>query len=241
MPDESKTVAASFREMAAMLGWKPSQEVWMLWGFFDEVGEHEEGGGEKCLTIGGCIATADQWTSFTAAWQPFSSMCPGGWFHSNVANDRQRTDGAIIIAQHVKHCFGLSVHIPFEHLPDPRGPKAGRKRIRMFYEHDAVDMIWHAGRHAKALDDQISLVFARHENFSLSKLEANFGEFQACDTRLLDVTVGDPRRLSQLQAADLVAYEVMRFQKQAEVSLSDRSSELRAPLRALINGLNDEH
>jgi hypothetical protein len=85
------------------------------------------------------------------------------------------------------------------------------------YEDCAVDMIWHAARHAEALADRIDLVFARHKDFSLTKLQKQFADFQSVDGQLQSVDVKDPRARLPLQAADFVAYEVQRYHK-AEIS-----------------------
>ena len=58
-----------FNDLAVGLGWKPKSEIAMLWGYFDESGTHDPATGRlTALTIGGCIAPAEAWQSFCAAW-----------------------------------------------------------------------------------------------------------------------------------------------------------------------------
>jgi hypothetical protein len=231
--------AIMFREMASMLGWAPQQEVWMLYGFFDESGEHPNGADLECLTIGGCIATADEWGGFSAAWDIFREEHGVDHFHANELRDETLEAAANVITQHVRHLFGVSVHIPPKHRPDLGRRKPKKRALQAFYEHSAVDMIWHAGRHAGALGEDVVLVFAEHPDFSLSRLAKHFGEFQAADPRLDSVTVGRPERMVQLQAADLVAYEVSRFRSNLDASIAEKD-QLRSPMRVLAYGANFE-
>jgi hypothetical protein len=87
-------------------------------------------------------------------------------------------------------------------------PEKPKRALATMYEDCAVDMIWHSARHAEAVADQIDLVFARLGEFSLDRLEKNFGDFQLVDRQLHSINVGDPKGCMPLQAADFVAYDV---------------------------------
>jgi hypothetical protein len=52
-----------------MLGWASAGGVLMLWGFFDESGEHDRQTGELTrLTLGGCWASFEQWETLSLNW-----------------------------------------------------------------------------------------------------------------------------------------------------------------------------
>ncbi len=208
----------------------------MLYGFFDESGEHHRTSGTlECLTLGGCIASFDQWQSFSVAWGEFLTRHGIKWLHANDAAEADLKAGAAIIAEHIKFCFGLSVHVPSEHRPDPSKRKNGKRAFQTFYEQSVIDMIWEAGRHAGSLRENVELVFAKHLDFSLARIERHFGEFQTVDPRLSSVTSGDPRCIVQLQAADLVAYEAGHYHRDLDMSLPDYM-QISSPMRTLIQG-----
>jgi hypothetical protein len=55
-------------ELGTLLGWQPETLVWMLYGLFDESGEHKKDGRLIRLSIGGALATFDTWQAFTKDW-----------------------------------------------------------------------------------------------------------------------------------------------------------------------------
>lgn len=60
---------AWFDETAAMLRWNSCSGVVMLWAYFDESYEHDPTTGHAVrMTMGGCIASADNWKRLTAEW-----------------------------------------------------------------------------------------------------------------------------------------------------------------------------
>jgi hypothetical protein len=206
----------------------------MLLGFFDESGDHPYGTSLECLTIGGCIATPKEWQCFSVAWDDFRARHRLDHFHCKELPDDILEAAARVLVQHVKHLFGVSIHIPPQHRTDPSKRRAGKRTMQAFYEYSAIEIIWHAGRHAGALGEDIALVFAKHPDFSLNRLVGHFDEFKAADPRLHSVEVGHPQKMVQLQAADLIAYEASRFHRDPQASVGQ--DQLRGPMRALREG-----
>ncbi len=223
-----------------MLGWPANLEVWMLWGFFDESGDHASahvGGSLLQLSIGGCIASFDSWNSYSTEWAKFLANHHIDCFHmvdlenytgrfrnlDEAAHDLILREALTIMSRHIKHFFGLTVKIPANHLYN-KVRRKGKRDFQSFYEHGITDMIWHAGRHAGSFQEQISLVFARHADFSLKRIEDHFGEFQSYDDRLRSVSISIPVDCAPLQAADIVAYETK--QRHGDANVSKRKSRL---------------
>jgi Protein of unknown function (DUF3800) len=202
----------------------------MLRGFFDESGHHAHGENQKLLqfTIGGCIAPTEAWTSFKKEWASLLDRHAISWFHRKDYNDTKDKlildEACKIIMDHKLSCYGSTIFIPNE-----RRHEKPKRALATMYEDCAVDMIWHSARHAEAVADQIDLVFARLGEFSLDRLEKNFGDFQLVDRQLHSINVGDPKGCMPLQAADFVAYDVQRYHR-AEISNAEVSSPLKPML-----------
>ena len=204
----------------------------MLQGFFDESGHHARGRDQRLLqlTIGGCIAPVDTWESFAKEWKALLDRHAISWFHRNdYANEaihgRIVDEAFKIVMDHQLSCYGSTIFIPEEHRPDK--PK---HVLQKMYEDCAVDMIWHSARHAEAVAGQIDLVFARHGDFSLERLERQFGDLRAVDRQLHSVRQAEPQNCMPLQAADFVAYEVQLYHK-AEIS----NEEVPRPLKQMLS------
>ena len=205
----------------------------MLRGFFDGSGHHSNPtrNNQRLLqfTIGGCIAPIEAWRSFEKEWAPFLDRNAISWFHRKDYTDETLhrlilDEASKIIMDHQLSCYGSTIFIPDENRPEK--PK---RLLQKMYEDCAVDMIWHSARHAEALADQIELVFAHLKDFSLNRLEQQFGDFQSVDRQLHSVRRGEPQKCAPLQAADFVAYEVQRYHR-AEIL-----NEARYPLRPFLS------
>ena len=239
-------LVTSFREMASMLGWRRNMEVWMLWGFFDESGHHPEQGNLDCLTIGGWIATTDDWVAFSLYWGGFLTKWDIRCFHmtdfekskgefqgwSQAKHKIVLNEALELIARHLKYCFGVSVHIPEPNRPKKGTTRWGKRTLGKFYQECMEDIIYHSGRHAAALNDRIALRFASHPEFSFDRVFEAFGEFRIVDPRFFSVSAASPTDFCPLQAADIVAYEANHFHQNLDTSLAD--SQLRYPLRTLV-------
>jgi hypothetical protein len=193
----------------------------MLQGFFDESGQHAIVDGRLIqLTLGGCIAPVEAWASFEKDWAMLLQSIARDWFHTKDfarAEIHKATldEAAKIMTSNGLSCYGSTIFIPGEHLPaDPK------RALQKYYEDAAVDMIWYAARHAEALNEEIALVFARHGDFGLQKIQNHFGDFQSVHRQLRSVNIDDLRHCLPLQAADVVAYEVQHHHR-AEIARAD--------------------
>jgi hypothetical protein len=55
-------------EIGRGMGWLPWQAIAMLWGYFDESGEHPAGGNLTRLTFGGGFAPFEAWEALSMEW-----------------------------------------------------------------------------------------------------------------------------------------------------------------------------
>jgi hypothetical protein len=62
-------------------------------------------------------------------------------------------------------------------------------------------------------NDEISIIFARHPEFAQQHLEGYFGLMNWGAARLRTIGTDIPAKLCHLQAADLIAYEVSRMER----------------------------
>jgi Protein of unknown function (DUF3800) len=242
-------LVSDFSEMGRMLGWS-GREVWMLWGFFDESGQDADGGNLLQLSIGGCIAEFEAWEHFSMEWAAFLERWNLAYFrmskfenyagdfkHWDRNNDNDKKDhcrllnqALDIICRHLKFCYGFSLFIPASHRP-----KRKKKLFRSLYEGNIIDMIWQAGQHANAVNEPISMVFARHEDFKPIQVEKIFGEFQIKNPLMRSISFDSPQFSCPLQAADILAYETMRYHHNPQITPDPP----RYPLRKLFdNGVS---
>jgi Protein of unknown function (DUF3800) len=199
----------------------------MLQGFFDESFHHVQGRDQRLLqlTIGGCIASIETWNEFQSDWQAFLDHHAVVSFHRNLYANRNihqaiLDDASQIIISRGISCYGFTVFIPDEHRP-----KKPKTLLQTMYDVSAVDAVWNSAQHARAVGDQIDVIFARHGDFSLFKLKQLFADFQSTDPLLHSVAHAEPQRSIPLQAADFVAYEIQLYHR-AEISREEQSRPL---------------
>jgi len=196
----------------------------MLWAYFDESGYHDpETGHLKKLSFGGCLASCEAWEGFEAEWQavlvaegiecfhmadfeawvkPFDFKFADG--NRDYEKHNRILNGLLeIIGRHVPHAFGFTRNVS----------KPG-KALADTYEWCVIDTIMHmASASAYRFNDKISVIFARHKEFALPRIEQYFGFMNWGDARLGTVGTDTPTNLCQLQAADIIGYEVSRMER----------------------------
>jgi hypothetical protein len=213
-----------FTEIAACLGWRPGDMVIMMWAYFDESGYHDQKTGHlKRLTFGGCLASCESWDGFEAEWRavltqegiecfrmtdfeawvkPFDFKLADG--SRDHARHNRVLDGLLnVIGRRAPYAFGFTriVSKPSSALKDT-------------YEGCVIDTILHlANTSAYQLNDKISIIFARHKDFALQRIENYFGFMNYGDARLGTVGTDTPTNLCQLQAADIISCEVSRMER----------------------------
>jgi hypothetical protein len=221
-----------------MLGWVSASGVLMLWGFFDESGEHapqNEGGQLIRLTLGGCWASFQQWEAFSLDWAAALDAFDIRVFHMtdfeanqgefkgwrDRLDDRRRLLNSLLdaIINHVPEFVGFSESTP-----------NGDIDFKRIYESNIVSMLSNS-----SFQHQPSIVVARHNDYGPSKIgelvEAAERAFQHMGWSVKTWTVGDPAEFCPLQAADLIAYEIARH---------DREKELRRPMRYPLRRLREK-
>ena len=232
--------ASYFVELRAGLSWREGNLVAMLWGYFDESGYHDPKTNHlKRLSFGGCLASVEEWEGFEAEWRDvLNQEGVNGSFHmadferwvkpfdftlADGSRDYERhkrlLNGLLeVIGRRSPHTFGFTRDVPTQRMS---------KAFKDTYENCIVDTIMHlANESAYRLNDRISIIFARHRDFSLNRIEKYFGFMNYGDARLGTVGTDTPENLCQLQAADIIGYEVSRMER-------DDGTAERYPLRRL--------
>jgi hypothetical protein len=197
--------------------------VVMMWAYFDESGydnrntQHRER--LERLTIGGCMASCEAWDGFEAEWRSvlgdiecfrmadFERWAPPFDFKlADGSRDHARHRGILnglldVIGRRVPYALGFTriVSKPSNALKDT-------------YARCLIDTIMHlASASADRLNDKVSIIFARHKEISLQRIDEcveNHG-----DARFGTVGTDTPINLCQLQAADIISYELSRMHR----------------------------
>jgi len=199
----------------------------MLVGYFDESGEHDNQTGSTVrLTLAGCLAKPETWEEFSAEWSGVLKAEDLRMFHMvdfesrrNEFKDwqrprRERVLNALldIMVRHIR------IYAAFTNTSKP-----GRKRLRRVYQKGVLDAIFQATNFAEG----VSLIFARQDELSLESLKKDYGSFGPFRRKLQACDVGEPLSTYPLQAADLFAYEAMKWAKHGS------SRQTRYPLQRL--------
>jgi Protein of unknown function (DUF3800) len=206
-------------ELGAALCWQPTDLIAMLWAYFDESGEYQSDGTLRRLTLGGCIASFDNWQAFNQKWrselddegiQVFHMAdfeAREGEFPRREWNEprRRKLLGNLlsIINQHVSIFVGFA-NFPIK-FPEKKPMRAGYDRLIARSMINATDRPW-------GIDEEVSIVFACHPEFSSVRVLEYF-EIINPDKNSESCTVATPQTVLPLQAADLFAYELMKFSK----------------------------
>ena len=195
-----------------------------LWAYFDESGWHPNGGKLAKLTVGGCIASFEDWETLSAYWADAIAEMGIDCFHMTdfearrppynkwtEAERKSRLNSLLnIIGQIKPTCWG------FTNLAR-RGDTT-----ESIYKRCAHDVLLELGLY----EDEFSIVFAHHPEFAayspLHQMLMQYGYGKA----IKNVTVGYPKDLCPLQAADLVAYELRSLER-------DELRPMRYPLKRL--------
>jgi Protein of unknown function (DUF3800) len=160
----------------------------MLWAYFDESGEHDASGALRAL--GGLVAPLEAWQRFEKDWRLALRAEGLSFFHRRELGPGRDERFLQIIASHTPHAFGFT---------------APGSQTETAYEIGFVDCLLELAN-ISASEDRISLVFAKHSEFAISKGERYFRLFDWGDIRLNSITFQNPRDIVPLQAADLVAH-----------------------------------
>ena len=199
----------------------------MLWAYFDESGWHasrDAGGRLKKLTVGGCIASSESWERLSLHWSSAIAAMKLPYFHMAdfeakqspyghwTEEDRKNRLNTLldIIGGPDRHCYS------FTNIARPDDTTSS------IYERCAHDVLFELSM----FGEEFSVVFAHHPEF---------GRHTELLDRLLKYGIGGtirscavalPIDTCPLQAADLVAYEMSRAERETLIRT-------RYPLRRL--------
>jgi hypothetical protein len=199
----------------------------MLWGFFDESGEHDKATGQLYrLTVGGCWAPFASWEMFSMEWKATLDSFGINVFHMtdfeasrgefegwNEPEHKERRNSFLnalldIMKAHISQYVGFS-----EIATDGKFKEA--------YEANLISMFANS-----SFNDNPSIVLARHPDYGPDKMaalvEATERALAHLHFRVNSWAFGEPSKICPLQAADLIAYEFSR---------ADRENEFERPRR----------
>ena len=239
MPQNNRrpSAVARFREFIAATCVQPNNILAMLRCYIDESGTYHTDGKMRRLTLGGCLATAENWDSFTVKWSealndenitefhmsPFENF--RGEFTSERGWNKERHKNFLnrlldIIDAHVSSFVGSTY--------------LGVEKIREAYYWSAKMAVLNLQELiGDRINDDLSIVFAAHPEASNKIVSEYFGEYFEILRESVSITVGSPSKIIPLQAADLIAYEI---RKCGGINL-DKPDALRYPMRRLVTSV----
>jgi len=214
----------------------------MIWGYYDESGEYADGKLVN-MTIGSCMAPFENWIAFEREWREalakegisafhmtdFEAWVPPFDFKfTDGGRDKEKHNRILnalldIMLRHVDGFHGFGAVAMF----DPAVPALSHERLM---EDCVCGAIKHAVLDAADYYGQpINLVFGKQRHFSEIMMRKyvdlyDYGDAKGC---IKSFTMMDPESVCPLQAADILAYEM---------SKSQRDRRERYPYRRIMNG-----
>ena len=204
-----------------------------LCAYFDESGDPADPK-EMAFAMGGCIAPREAWSVFNHKWNRALADHGITWFHMVDFEHPKRRQGNEFFGwdQARRHALlNRLLDILNEHITAigtaERLPKSGRRSIEEYYASHALVCITRPALF-KA-DELVDFTFARHEVVTGKEprrrtftdyygiVVSAYSKRPRWRDRLGRVSVEDAKRVPALQAADIVAYELGREQRQPGV------------------------
>jgi hypothetical protein len=209
-------IGRGFRwEIGRGFRWNASTWVVMLWVYFDESGEHDANGHLTKLTLGGSIASSEVWDIVSVKWERVLKDFAIDMFHmADFEANRGEFKGWERTQERRKRLLNALLDICCEHLHFHVGLIARHPESERFtntYKINIVDSIAMVRSRIVSTDGSpFALVYAKHPEFSFSKLEKAFYNIGQNDPRVRTCATLDPIDAPPLQVADIVAYEISR-------------------------------
>lgn len=190
----------------------------MLVAYFDESRKHDKTSGRDVqVVVGGAIAHAEQWLALSKKWESILSAEGLNSFHMsefesrkgkydkwcNRENERQAFLNKLldIISQHILCIIGTRVPVNNNGRFADTYVEAVRRTIV-----NATQDVAHSSK------EKISLVFAMQPEISYKRIITYCDKLKRLAIPNLDSCTGaDPKSTLPLQVADLLSYEIMKW------------------------------
>lgn len=232
-------------EMSVALNWEETDLLFMIWAYYDESGEYDQSGNLLNMSIGGCVASLENWRGFGAEWQailereglshfhmtdfekwspPFDFKLPDG-SRDKERHNRLLNDLLKVMLDRVDYFAGFAESKPI--------PADAKRAHGSSMEGCVVAAISHAVHDLwDRYQQPINLVFGKQKHFGYGKILKyqemyDWGEGAG---RIKHLSMASPLDLPQLQAADILAYEMSKEQR-------DRPR--RYPFKTLVEGAKE--
>jgi hypothetical protein len=206
----------------------------MIWVYFDESGEHDEGGTLRRLTLGCGIAPFDAWQQLSREWRTVLNSYCISMFHMADFEARVKPFDGWSKARReglVNELLDItSRHVPiFCGYHDRPGDIISGAQLRATYQRNIIKAFKETVLLLDRFSGQdITIVFARHKNISMEMIGRIFDFFDHWSTgRIKFGGFAEPLEVEPLQVADIVAYECSRSARKI------RPEQERYPLRRL--------
>ncbi len=214
------------KKLALALNWSPEETVVVLQqAYFDESGDPPDPNVHG-FAVAGCRASVEDWVKFHGPWKQCLDDHGVSWFHMTdfmqggkagggeefrdekwgepVLRERFLNHLLGIIEEHVVAHVGFGWPLLHDEFDAQFKRKLGRKTLYAMGHQMAItaSLLGHSER--------VNFVFADHPAISHRALEARHRVIASIypPDRVGSIAFDTPRRLTQLQAADLVAYVV---------------------------------
>jgi hypothetical protein len=185
----------------------------MLWAYFDESGEHDQSGALTRLTVGGAVAPLEEWEALSLRWSALLEKFGLPFFHMTDFEARKPPFHELTNPDRLALLSGL-LDIAVEHASEFVGfigqPESGKAALVDAYETGLAKATREMAIDMHLSGQQLTVVFARHTEFSAERIGRWFDLWADADNSLVFGGVGNPNDLCPLQVADIVAYEISR-------------------------------
>jgi hypothetical protein len=235
---------SGFAELAAGLFWPDDATVLVMWGYYDESAEYDNVGRPINMTIGGCFASLDSWRVFDGkwqraladeglayfhmtdfeAWRPPFDFTAGAGGRDQARHHRLLNSLLDIMLEHIDGFYGFGAMSMY----DPSQPSLTHELLM-------EDCVGGAIKNA-SLDiadfyqQPLNLVFGKQQHFGEGKIRqyVDFYDFGEAKGRIATISMGEPKLIRPLQAADVFAYEMAKAQRAGRPE--------RYPFQRLVDG-----
>ena len=221
-------MSASLNDMGQALAWSGSDLIAMVWVYYDESGEYGPTGNLLNMSIGACVSPLDHWKPFGAAWKaalaaegvayfhmtdfeawrpPFDFKLPDG-SRDKGKHNRLLNSLLDLMVGHAEHLAGFAEGNLISQDAS-RAHKLALEGCVLAAVTHVVHDLWNYYQRP------INLVFGKQNHFSYADVMKyielyDWGEGRG---RIGTVSVAEPQDVPELQAADILAYEMAKIQR----------------------------